>query len=78
MQNYVNLFFPEEREMLPLSGAERIGVIPWSPLARGRLTRDWDDATDRSATEEFGRRCCQSKANRSPHNAFRSLTAMFS
>ena len=43
MQNYVNLLYrEEEREMLPLCRAEGIGVIPWSPLARGRLTRDWD------------------------------------
>lgn len=55
MQNYVNLFFPEEREMLPLCEAEGIRVIPWSPLARGRLTRDLDETTDRSATDEFGR-----------------------
>lgn len=41
--------------MLPLCEAEGIGVIPWSPLARGRLTRDWDDATERSRTDEFGR-----------------------
>ena len=33
-----------------------IGVIPWSPLARGRLTRDWDDVTERSGTDEFGKR----------------------
>ena len=44
MQNYVNLLYrEEEREMLPLCRDEGIGVIPWSPLARGRLTRDWDD-----------------------------------
>ena len=43
MQDYVNLLYrEEEREMLPLCAAEGIGVIPWSPLARGRLTRDWD------------------------------------
>ena len=35
--------------------AEGIGVIPWSPLARGRLTRDWDSATARSETDDFGR-----------------------
>jgi aryl-alcohol dehydrogenase-like predicted oxidoreductase len=46
MQNYVNLLYrEEEREMLPLCAAEGIGVIPWSPLARGRLTRDWDDTS---------------------------------
>jgi len=41
--------------MLPLCAAEGIGVIPWSPLARGRLTRDWDDTTGRSETDAFGR-----------------------
>ena len=57
MQNYVNLLYrEEEREMLPLCAAERIGVIPWSPLARGRLTRDWDDSSARSETDEFGKR----------------------
>ncbi|WP_242146977.1 aldo/keto reductase [Sphingomonas sp. BAUL-RG-20F-R05-02] len=56
MQNYLNLLYrEEEREMLPLCAAEGIGVIPWSPLARGRLTRDWDDTTERSQTDEFGR-----------------------
>jgi aryl-alcohol dehydrogenase-like predicted oxidoreductase len=56
MQNYVNLLYrEEEREMLPLCAAEGIGVIPWSPLARGRLTRDWDDRTARSETDEFGK-----------------------
>lgn len=56
MQNYLNLLYrEEEREMLPLCQEERIGVIPWSPLARGRLTRDWDENTSRSQTDEFGR-----------------------
>ncbi|SEM94562.1 Predicted oxidoreductase [Sphingomonas gellani] len=56
MQNYVNLLYrEEEREMLPLCEAEGIGVIPWSPLARGRLTRDWDETTERSQTDNFGR-----------------------
>jgi aryl-alcohol dehydrogenase-like predicted oxidoreductase len=56
MQNHVNLLYrEEEREMLPLCAAEGIGVIPWSPLARGRLTRDWDDRSARSETDEFGR-----------------------
>ena len=41
--------------MLPLCEAEGIGVIPWSPLARGRLTRDWDDATERARTDEYGK-----------------------
>ena len=56
MQNYVNLLYrEEEREMLPLCRAEGIGVIPWSPLARGRLTRDWDETSARSESDEFGR-----------------------
>ena len=56
MQNYVNLLYrEEEREMLPLCRAEGIGVIPWSPLARGRLTRDWDASTARTETDNFGR-----------------------
>ena len=56
MQNYVNLLYrEEEREMLPLCAAEGIGVIPWSPLARGRLTRDWNEATSRLRTDEFGK-----------------------
>ncbi len=56
MQNYVNLLYrEEEREMLPLCRDEGIGVIPWSPLARGRLTRDWDATSARSETDEFGR-----------------------
>lgn len=42
--------------MLPLCEDRGIGVIPWSPLARGRLTRDWDATTARTETDEFGRR----------------------
>lgn len=41
--------------MLPLCADQGIGVIPWSPLARGRLTRDWDAVSARSETDEFGR-----------------------
>ena len=56
MQNYVNLLYrEEEREMLPLCKAEGIGVIPWSPLARGRLTRAWDTSTARTETDGFGK-----------------------
>jgi 1-deoxyxylulose-5-phosphate synthase len=56
MQNYYNLLYrEEEREMLPLCRDQEIGVIPWSPLARGRLARPWDEATERSQTDEFGR-----------------------
>ena len=56
MQNHLNLLYrEEEREMLPLCAAEGIGIIPWSPMARGRLTRDWSETTKRSETDEFGR-----------------------
>jgi aryl-alcohol dehydrogenase-like predicted oxidoreductase len=56
MQNYLNLLYrEEEREMLPLCRDEGIGVIPWSPMARGRLTRDWDETSARQETDEFGR-----------------------
>jgi aryl-alcohol dehydrogenase-like predicted oxidoreductase len=55
MQNHYNLVYrEEEREMLPLCADQGVGVLPWSPLARGRLTRDWDTATERSATDAFG------------------------
>jgi 1-deoxyxylulose-5-phosphate synthase len=56
MQDHYNLLNrEEEREMLPLCIDQGIGVIPWSPLARGRLTRDWDETTERSTTDEFGK-----------------------
>jgi aryl-alcohol dehydrogenase-like predicted oxidoreductase len=55
MQNHYNLLYrEEEREMLPLCLDQRIGVIPWSPLARGRLTRVWDDQTERSRSDQYG------------------------
>jgi aryl-alcohol dehydrogenase (NADP+) len=55
MQNHYNLLYrEEEREMLPLCADQGIGVLPWSPLARGRLTRPWDQGTARSETDEFG------------------------
>jgi aryl-alcohol dehydrogenase-like predicted oxidoreductase len=57
MQDHYNLVYrEEEREMLPLCADQGVGVIPWSPLARGRLTRDWGTATARSETDEFGKR----------------------
>jgi len=55
MQNHYNLLYrEEEREMLPLCADQGVGVIPWSPLARGRLTREWDASTARTETDEFG------------------------
>lgn len=57
MQNHYNLLYrEEEREMLPLCQSEGIGVIPWSPLARGRLTRPWkSESTKRFETDQFGK-----------------------
>jgi len=56
MQNHYNLIYrEEEREMLPLCADQGIGVIPWSPLARGRLTQPWDATTARAEKDEFGR-----------------------
>ncbi len=57
MQNHLNLLYrEEEREMLPLCRSEEIGVIPWSPLARGRLARPWEEepSTARAASDQFG------------------------
>jgi 1-deoxyxylulose-5-phosphate synthase len=57
MQNLVNLLYrEEEREMLPLCAAEGVGVIPWSPQARGRLTRDWDYTSIRTETDDAHQR----------------------
>src|SRR3954451_1175185 len=56
MQNHYNLLNrEEEREMLPLCADLGMGVIPWSPLARGRLARPWGEQTVRSENDEFGR-----------------------
>ena len=55
MQNHLNLLHrEEEREMLPLCADQGIGVIPWSPLARGRLTRDWNEISERQSKDIFG------------------------
>jgi len=57
MQNHYNLIArEEEREILPLCASEGIGVIPWSPLARGTLTRDWQASTSRSETDQVSKR----------------------
>ncbi len=57
MQDHYNLLNrEEEREMLPLCADQGVGVIPWSPLARGRLARGWGTTTDRSESDEFGAR----------------------
>jgi aryl-alcohol dehydrogenase-like predicted oxidoreductase len=56
MQNHYNLLYrEEEREMMPLCADQGIGVIPWSPLARGRLTREWNAASERLETDVYGK-----------------------
>ncbi|BDH46836.1 oxidoreductase [Salmonella enterica subsp. enterica serovar Choleraesuis] len=56
MQDQYNLIQrEEEREMLPLCYSEGVAVIPWSPLARGRLTRPWGETTARLVSDEFGK-----------------------
>ncbi len=58
MQNHLNLLYrEEEREMLGLCREEGVGVIPWSPLARGKLTRPWTEEppTRRAETDQFGK-----------------------
>jgi aryl-alcohol dehydrogenase-like predicted oxidoreductase len=57
MQNHLNLIYrEEEREMMPLCREEKIGVIPYSPLASGRLTRDWSsESTLRSETDQVAK-----------------------
>ncbi|MCB2086284.1 MAG: aldo/keto reductase [Sphingomonadaceae bacterium] len=56
MQNYVNLLYrEEEREMLPLCADRGIAVMPWSPMARGKLTRPWNSTTERSESDLVGK-----------------------
>ena len=56
MQNHHNLIYrEEEREMIPLCLDQGVGILPWSPLARGRLTRPWDASTTRGDTDDFGK-----------------------
>jgi 1-deoxyxylulose-5-phosphate synthase len=57
MQNHLNLLNrEEEREMLPLCADQGIAVMPWSPLARGRLARAWNETSSRQETDEFGKK----------------------
>ncbi|MFG5979307.1 aldo/keto reductase, partial [Salmonella enterica subsp. enterica serovar Montevideo] len=56
MQDHYNLIYrEEEREMLPLCWQEGVAVIPWSPLARGRLTRPWGETTARQVSDDVGK-----------------------
>jgi aryl-alcohol dehydrogenase (NADP+) len=75
MQNHYNLLNrEEEREMLPLCADQGLGVIPWSPLARGRLTRDWDEMTERKESDEFGK-ALYVESDRSIVDAVRDVAA---
>ena len=57
MQNHYNLLYrEEEREMMPLCVAEKIGVTPYSPLASGRLARAWSESTQRLETDAIAKR----------------------
>lgn len=57
MQDHYNLLHrEEEREMMPLCADQGVAILPWSPLARGRLTRDWDETSPRQDTDEVGRK----------------------
>ena len=78
MQNQLNLLYrEEEREMLPLCSAEGVGVIPWSPLARGRLTRPWGESTVRSQTDVVGKALYkpEDEADRAVVGAVQALAA---
>jgi aryl-alcohol dehydrogenase-like predicted oxidoreductase len=56
MQNHLNLMHrEEEREMLPLCIDQGVSLIPWSPMARGKLTRPWGEVTDRTTSDEYGK-----------------------
>jgi aryl-alcohol dehydrogenase-like predicted oxidoreductase len=78
MQDHLNLLYrEEEREMLPFCREEGIGVIPWSPLARGKLARDWDEASARSRTDEFGKTLyvASAEADRKVHARLSAVAA---
>ncbi|WP_028229448.1 aldo/keto reductase [Paraburkholderia ferrariae] len=64
MQDHLNLLYrEEEREMLPLCADQGIAVMPWSPLARGRLTRDWNATSEREKTDAYGRKLYEATAD---------------
>ena len=73
MQNFYNLLYrEEEREMLPLCADAGIAVLPWSPLARGRLTRDWDAETARTRTDPYGNKLFAATESRIARSSSRS------
>ncbi|WP_028605924.1 aldo/keto reductase [Ottowia thiooxydans] len=73
MQNHYNLLHrDEEREMMRLCAEEGVGVMPWSPLARGRLTRDISEQTFRSQNDKLGKRQ-QRMQGESDHNVAQAV-----
>jgi 1-deoxyxylulose-5-phosphate synthase len=76
MQNHYNLLYrEEEREVMPLCLSEGIGVIPWSPLARGRLTRPFGESTLRAETDDFGKTLYGASAERGTIDAVAAIAA---
>lgn len=64
MQNQVNLLYrEEEREMLPLCADMGVGILPWSPQARGLLTRPWSTPSRRNETDLVTQRLYTASAN---------------
>ncbi|MXO91837.1 aldo/keto reductase [Pontixanthobacter aquaemixtae] len=76
MQNYLNLLYrEEEREMLPLCADQGVAVMPWSPMARGKLTRPWDIETNRSETDLVGK-ALYGNADASDHAVVDAVAAL--
>lgn len=78
MQDHYNLLYrEEEREMLPLCLDQGVGVVPWSPLGRGRLTRPWsgDDATARSQSDTTSRTRYQDESSHAVVDAVGDVAA---
>ncbi len=76
MQNHLNLLYrEEEREMLPFCADQGIGVLPWSPLARGRLTRPWEQPSERAQTDAYGQ-SLYAKTENSDHRVAEAVAAI--
>ena len=76
MQNHYNLIYrEEEREMMPLCIDQGVATMPWSPLARGKLTRDWDEETERSRSDVYGSTLYEANADRAVVEAVASIAA---
>jgi aryl-alcohol dehydrogenase-like predicted oxidoreductase len=77
MQNHYNLIYrEEEREMIGLCKSEGIGVIPWSPLARGRLTRPWQSETTKRFETDMFAKSMYSKTEEADHRVIDGLSQL--